>query len=295
MNSMKKSDTNIKIAFLLNISFAVIEIFGGILTNSIAIISDSIHDFCDALSIGIAFFLEKKSHKKPDQKYTFGYLRFSLLGAFITSAILLIGSCLVLWQVFPRLLNPVKVNYDGMLILAVLGVIINGAAAFKTAKTDNLNERAVSLHMFEDVLGWAAVLIGSLIIKITKLYIIDSILSIAIAVFILINVAKNIRKIFAVFLEKIPEGTDINKIKTELSGIEGVSEIHHIHIWSMDSENNFITLHSLLNTDASPSSAEQAKSEIKEKLKEMNFVHSTIEIEFSNCGSEICSIANVSE
>ena len=208
---MDKSHKNMLIAFLLNLLFSIIELIGGFFTNSISIISDSIHDLGDAISIGIATILEKKSMKEPDKKYTFGYLRYSLLGALFTSVILLIGSIIIIYNIIPRLINPIQVNYNGMIILAIIGLGINGIAALKTSNSYNLNEKSVSLHMFEDVLGWAAVLVGSFIIKLTGWYIIDPILSILITFYILIHVYKNIKEIFNIFLEKMPESIDIDE------------------------------------------------------------------------------------
>ena len=204
-----KSEKNIFIAFLLNLLFAIIELVGGFVTNSISIISDSVHDFGDALSIGMAYFLEKKSNKKPDKNYTYGYLRYSMLSALLTSTILLVGAVFVIVGAIPRLINPVEVNHDGMLILAILGVVINLIAAAKTSHSHNLNEKAINLHLIEDVLGWVAVLAGSIVIKFTGLYIIDPILSIGITIYILYHVYKNIKEVFNVLLEKAPSDVDL--------------------------------------------------------------------------------------
>ena len=160
-----KTDKNIFVAFFLNISFSIIELFGGLFTNSIAILSDAIHDFVDALSIGISYFLEKKSKKEPDNIYTYGYIRYSILGALITTVILITGSIFVIINALIRLFNPVTINYDGMLILSIIGIIFNLLAAYMTKEGDSLNQKSVNLHMLEDVFGWIVVLIGSLLIK----------------------------------------------------------------------------------------------------------------------------------
>ena len=160
-----KSDKSILGAFLLNISFSVFEFFGGIFTNSVSIMSDAIHDFGDAISIGISYFLEKISKKSPDYKYTYGYVRYSVLGALFTNIILILGSVLVLISALKRFINPVSVNYDGMIVFAIFGVIVNLGAAYFTKKGDSLNQKAVNLHMLEDCFGWIIVLIGSFVIK----------------------------------------------------------------------------------------------------------------------------------
>ena len=184
-----KTEKNILIAFILNLSFSIFEFIGGIFTNSVAILSDSIHDIGDALSIGISYFLEKKSKKSADNKHTYGYIRYSVLGGVITTIILMVGSILVIYQAIGRILNPVEVNYSGMIIFAILGFIINLLAAFFTKEGDSINQKAVNLHMLEDVLGWAIVLVGAIIMNFTDISIIDPIMSIAVALFIFTSLA----------------------------------------------------------------------------------------------------------
>ena len=284
-----KSLRNIKMAFLLNLLFSIIELFGGLITNSISIITDSIHDFGDALSIGIAMFLEKKSKNKPNKKYTFGYLRFSILGAFITSTILIVGSVFVFVNAIPRLFNPEVVNYNGMIILGVVGIIINLIATVITSKTKNKNEKLVSLHMLEDVLGWVAVLIGAFLIKLFDLYIVDPILSILIALFILVNVIKQYKGIFEIFLEK-NVNIEYDEISNHLLKINGVKGIHHIHLWTLDGINNYVTLHVLIDNSLNLKDLEDIKCKIKNELKEHNVLHSTIEFEINECNSLNCNI-----
>lgn len=270
-----KTEKNILIAFLLNISFSIFELIGGIFTNSIAIISDAIHDFGDATSIGIAYFLEKKSKKQPDATYTYGYARYSILGAIITNTILIVGSAFVIFNAVKRVINPETINYNGMIIFAIFGVIVNFVAAYFTKDGDSLNQKAVNLHMLEDVLGWVVVLIGAVVIKFTEVTIIDPIMSIFVAIFILVNALKSYKTIVDLFLEKIPEGIEIEEIKEHLSEIENVKDVHHIHVWSMDGVNNYATMHVV--TDAENTKC--LKCAIKEELKEHGIAHTTIEFE----------------
>ena len=270
-----KSEKNILIAFILNIFFSIFELIGGIFTNSISIISDAVHDFGDALTIGVSFILEKKSKKKADNKYSYGYIRYSTLGALITNVILIIGSILVIINSVKRIINPVEINYNGMIIFAIFGVLINLCAAYFTKEGNSLNQKAVNLHMLEDVLGWFVVLIGAVIIKCTKINTIDAIMSILVAVFILLNACKGLKKITDLFLEKIPEGIHIEEIKQHLLNIDGVIDVHHIHIWSIDGVNNFATMHLVTDIDE----YWNLKHKIKEELKEHGISHTTIEIE----------------
>ena len=283
-----KSEKNILIAFLLNLFFSVFELIGGIFTNSIAIISYAIHDFGDSISIGVSYLLEKKSKKKPDNKYTFGYTRYSVLGAIITNTILIIGSTLVIYNAIIRIINPLEINHNGMIIFAIVGAVVNFIAAHATKEGDSLNQKAVNLHMLEDVLGWIAVLIGAIVIKLTNLTIIDPILSIIVAIYILIHAIKSYKKIFNLFLEKTPEDIEIDEIKEHLLKIKEVDGVHHIHIWSMDGINNYATMHIVTETKK----IKELKQSIKEELNEHGISHSTIEIERKDecCEDEECHI-----
>lgn len=268
-----KTDKNIFIAFFLNISFSIIELFGGLFTNSIAILSDAIHDFVDALSIGISYFLEKKSKKEPDNIYTYGYIRYSILGALITTVILITGSIFVIINALIRLFNPVTINYDGMLILSIIGIIFNLLAAYMTKEGDSLNQKSVNLHMLEDVFGWIVVLIGSLLIKLFDIVYIDSLMSIFISIYILFHALHNLSKVIDLFLIKVPKNIDIDKIKKHLENNTDIIEIHHIHVWSIDGYNNYATLHVVSNNP------EKIKKFIKKELLKFNISHSTIEFE----------------
>ena len=282
-----KTDKNILIAFLLNLSFSIFEFIGGIFTGSVAILSDSFHDICDALSIGISYFLEKKSKKEANYKYTYGYIRYSILGGIITTIILITGSIFVIVASVKRLFNPVNINYDGMIIFAIIGVTVNMLASYSTKGGHSLNQKSVNLHMIEDVLGWIVVLIGSILMKFTDITYIDSILSILVALFILFNALKNIKKIIDIFLEKTPKNIDIEELKKHILKIDGVYDIHHIHIRSIDGFNNFLTMHAVVDKYT-----HEIKEKIKEELKEHSISHSTIELELKDemCNDVKCEI-----
>lgn len=285
-----KIEKNILIAFILNLGFSIFEFIGGALTNSVAIISDSIHDIGDALSIGISFFLEKKSKKKPDNKYTYGYARYSVIGSLITTLILLIGSILVVIGAIERIINPVDMNYNGMILFAIIGVLVNLLATYFTKGSHSLNQKSVNIHMLEDVLGWLVVLIGAIIMRFTDIKVIDPILSILVALFIFINALKNLKLIIDLFLEKIPKGININEITKDILKIKGVKDVHHIHVWSLDGYNNYSTIH--LVEDGKN---DDIKKLVKEELKEHGIIHTTIELEKIGeaCFEEECDINNV--
>ena len=282
-----KTERNILIAFILNLSFSIFEIIGGIFTGSVAIISDAIHDMGDATSIGISYFLERKSKKQPDHDYTYGYLRFSVLGSIITTFVLLFGSCAVIYNAVLRILNPTSINYNGMIIFAIIGAVINFAAAYLTRDGDSLNQKAVNLHMLEDMLGWFVVLIGAVIMKFTDFIIIDPLMSIAVAIFILINAVKNLKEIVDLFLEKTPKSIDVEVIKNHVLKIDGILDVHHIHIRSIDGNNNYATMH--IVTSANP---HEIKSKVRNELNEHGICHATLELETpdEHCHERNCLI-----
>lgn len=283
-----KTEKNILIAFILNISFSIFELIGGLFTNSISILSDAIHDFGDALSIGLSLILEKISKKNPDSNYTYGYARYSILGALITTTILTVGSIFVIISSIKRIISPEDINYNGMIIFAIFGVIINFLAAYFTKDGHSVNQKAVNLHMLEDVLGWVVVLIGSILMKFTDIRLIDSIMSIGVALFILINAFKNLKSILDLFLEKTPANIRVEELKNHLLKIKEIKNIHHIHVWSLDGNNNYSTMHIVTDTK----DPVKLKKAVRNEMLEHNIIHTTIEIEGSDekCLDKECHV-----
>lgn len=277
------STGNIIVAFWLNLAFACLELVGGAYINSVAIMSDALHDLGDSFSLGLAYFLQKKSEKKRDEVFTYGYQRYSLLAALITSVILLIGSVTILTEAFSRLGNPEQPNTEGMMVLAVLGILVNTVAMYRLKKGNTLNEQAVSLHFLEDVLGWVAVLIGAVIMRFYNVPILDPILSIGIALFILYNVYKNIRSVIKIFLQAIPENVSEVELKIALKNISEIVEIHDVRCWSLDGNHHVVTFHALLEENKSLNELEEIKFKIRNELNKLEVSHTTIEFEFVKC------------
>ena len=274
------SKRNIFIAFILNLFFSIFELFGGLFTGSIAILSDSLHDFFDAMGIGAMYLFEKKSERKPDEKYTYGYMRFSLISAFFLTLLLTFESAIVLYISIKRLINPTPVNYQGMIWISVFGIIVNFLAAYVTHGKGSMGQKAVNLHMLEDVLGWVVIFIGSILMNFTNISLIDPIMSIVVTSYIIFEASKTLLSTINVFLLKLPKDVNINEIKEHVTSIHGVNDAHHIHIWSIDGNNNYATLHVSVNQYS-----QDLKKQIKEELKEHGIVHSTIEFEI---GDESC-------
>ena len=282
-----KTEKNILIAFILNLAFSIFELFGGLYTGSVAIMSDAVHDIGDAASIGFSFFLEKKSKKQPDEKYTYGYSRYSVIGSVITTLILLVGSAFVIINAIGRIISPAEINYDGMIIFAIVGVCVNLFAAFFTREGGSLNQKAVNLHMIEDVLGWIVVLIGAIVMRFTDVTILDPLMSIGVAVFILINAVKGLGEALDLFLEKTPHGIEIDEICEHIREIEGVIDVHHVHVWSMDGQNNYATMHVVASGHA-----HDVKDKVREELREHGIGHATLELEEEgeHCHEEHCHV-----
>lgn len=282
-----KTEKNILVAFILNFSFAIMEFIGGAWTKSVAIMSDAVHDAGDALSIGIAYFLEKKSKRKPDDDYTYGYARYSAIGSVITCVILFFGSVMVIGKSIFRLFSPVQINYNGMIVFAIFGVIVNTVAAFLTRSGDSLNQKAVNLHMLEDVLGWVVVLIGAFTMKYTDIRIIDPLMSIGVALFILFGTINNLKEALDIFLERKPDGISVGEIKEHLMEIDGIKDVHHIHIWSFDGLNNCATMHIITSENGAI-----IKQKVREELAEHGIGHVTLELESpdEHCCEECCNV-----
>lgn len=276
------SNNRIGWAFFLNVTFTIIEFIGGILTNSTAIMADAVHDLGDSLSIGFAWFLSKVSEKGSNSEFTYGYRRLSLFGALINGLVLIIGSVWVLTEAIPKLLQPEMPIVEGMIALAVFGVLVNGFAAYKLSKGKTLNERVLNWHLLEDVLGWVAVLIVSIVLLFVDWPILDPALSILFTLYILINVAKNLWHTIRLFLQAIPDKELSKSVYKTLIELKEVDSIHHLHLWSLDGEHNVLTAHLALQEALSTQQQLELKKSIAERLSKFNLEHTTIELEMTN-------------
>lgn len=282
-----RTEKNIFIAFILNLLFSGFEFVGGFYTGSIAIISDAVHDLGDAASIGISYLLEKKSKKEPDENYTYGYARYSVVGGAITTIILLFSSFIVIVNAAERIANPTEINYNGMIIIGIMGIVINIAAAYFTHDGDSVNQKAVNLHMLEDVMGWVAVLAGAVVMRFTDYSVIDPIMSMGVAVFIITGCIKNLKKIIDIVLDKTPRGINVSEIKEKLLEIDGIEDVHHIHLRSIDGQNNCATLHIVTDSDM-----HTIKESARIVLNELGVTHTTIETESvdEHCEETNCNV-----
>lgn len=270
----------ISVAFFLNLGFTFIEIIGGILTNSVAILSDALHDLGDSLSLGLAWYFQRLSQQGRNQVYTFGYKRFNILGALINGIVLVAGSLIILYEAVPRLINPQPTHVPGMIGLAVLGVLINGAAVLRLRRGGgSLNEEMITWHLLEDVLGWLAVLAGSLVMYFFDAPVIDPILSVAITLYVLINVIKRLRKSIQVILQAKPKGIDLEELEMVMQNVAGVKSVHHTHVWTMDGDYHVLSTHIKIDGHLTVRELAPIKEEIRRRLENLHIEHATIEFE----------------
>lgn len=269
------------LAFFLNLTFAVIELVGGLFTNSLAIISDAFHDMGDCLAIALAWFLERKSKSQSSHDFSYGLKRLSLLSAFITGTILVIGAVIVISNAIPRLLSPQMPNTAGMLWLAILGIAVNGFAAYRMKGTSSLNERMVYLHLLEDVLGWIAVLVGALVMIWKPWPLIDPVLAIGISLWVLWNAIANLKHTVQIFLQGSPMQFSQNQVEEFIREMKWVRSIHHTHIWSLDGEHHILTTHLTVEQETGLDQVHDLKCQIKKKLfDEFHIQEATIEVEW---------------
>ena len=273
-------DDRIGWTFFLNVSFTIIEFIGGWLTNSTAIMADAVHDLGDSLSIGFAWILSRFSDKEASDRFSYGYRRLTLFGTLINSIVLVIGSVWVLFEAIPRLSNPEMPMAEGMLGLALLGVAVNGYAVFKLKAGKTLNEKVLTWHLLEDVLGWVAVLIVSIVLLFVDLPILDPLLSIGFTLFILFNVLKNLKTTLALFLQATPDEEVQNNIEKAIKAIPEINGIHHMHFWALDGESHVLTAHLELAHNFEVDKLIRLKQQVAKELSSYNLSHTTIEFEF---------------
>ncbi len=282
-----QSGKNLKIAFFLNFAFTIFELIGGFYVNSVAIISDAVHDLGDTLSLGTSWYLQNKSQKESNASFSFGYKRFSLLGALINSLVLIGGSLFVITEAVKRLIYPELSDAEGMMYFAIVGVLVNGYAAWKLSKGKSLNEKVVSWHLLEDVLGWIAVLIVAIILQFRDNPYLDPALSLLITSFILWNVFKRLKETLFIFLQGVPKEINLEEIENRLRSIPNVASLHHMHIWSLEGTDHVFTTHIKLKNISRFQQLLEVKKQVKAILQEYNFDHYTIETELEE---ETCDL-----
>jgi len=275
MRKMKAKYT-VWIAFFLNLSYAIVEFIAGGIFGSSAVLADSVHDLGDAIAIGISALLETISNREEDRHYTLGYKRFSLLGALVTAVILITGSILVILENIAKIFHPQSVNDEGIFWLGIIAITINVLASLVIRKGQTKNESILSLHFLEDTLGWVAVILMAIVLRFTDWYILDPLLSIAISFFVLSKALPRFWSTLKIFLDAVPEGVDIQKIKTDLAELDHVASINQLNLWTMDGLEKNAIVHVCLKE---MEHMETCKESIRIFLKDCGFQNITIEVD----------------
>lgn len=284
------------IAFILNLVFTIIEFVGGFFSNSMAIMTDAVHDLGDTLAIGSALFFEKYSAKGRDAGYSYGYRRYSPMAAFINSIILVAGSVLMISRAIPALFNPEEVKPNIMLGMAIAGMVFNGIAVLKLKHSHahghgghSHNRNTVMLHLMEDLLGWIAVLIGSIIIRFTGWHILDPILSLAIALYILFNAVKGIRATGKILLQAVPDTAKIKALEEKIKAIPGIENIHDLHMWTLDGNYDVLTLHIKPLETADLAERKRIQHDAEKLIQAQKIKHYTIQMDWEDhCAFDEC-------
>ena len=271
-----KAKYTVWVAFFLNLSYAIVEFIAGGIFGSSAVLADSVHDLGDAIAIGISAFLETISNREEDRQYTLGYKRFSLLGALVTAVILITGSILVILENIAKIFHPQSVNDEGIFWLGIIAITINVLASLVIRKGQTKNESILSLHFLEDTLGWVAVILMAIVLRFTDWYILDPLLSLAISFFILSKALPRFWSTLKIFLDAVPEGVDIQKIKTDLAELDHVASINQLNLWTMDGLEKNAIVHVCLKE---MEHMETCKESIRIFLKDCGFQNITIEVD----------------
>ena len=271
-----KAKYTVWVAFFLNLSYAIVEFIAGGIFGSSAVLADSVHDLGDAIAIGISAFLETISNREEDSHYTLGYKRFSLLGAMVTAVILMTGSVLVILENIAKIFHPQSVNDEGIFWLGIIAITINVLASLVIRKGQTKNESILSLHFLEDTLGWVTVILMAIVLRFTDWYILDPLLSLVISFFILSKALPRFWRTLKIFLDAVPEGVDIQKIKTDLAELDHVASINQLNLWTMDGLEKNAIVHVCLKE---MEHMETCKESIRIFLKDCGFQNITIEVD----------------
>lgn len=273
---------NIRLAFCLNLGFTLFEFVGGLFTGSVAILADAVHDLGDSVALGFSWWVEHFSRRGASQQYSYGHARFTLLGALVNAGVLVGGSIFVLSEAIPQLWNPTEPYARGMLVIAIIGVLVNGAAVLRLRGSRGLNAEVMGWHLLEDVSGWLAVLLVSIVLLFTDWYILDPLLSILITLWVGYNAARNLTKTLRILLQAVPPEVDLEAVDRRLQALPGVHSTHHTHIWSLDGQRNVLTAHMVVGEKSSKADIVQAREQAQQMLADLHLAHVTLAVEYAD-------------
>jgi len=280
------------IGIILNFAFVLIEAIIGLAIHSLSLLSDAGHNLADVASLAMALIAFRLMKVKPNEKYTYGYKKTTILVALLNAAVLLLSLGAIGYEAIHRLMSPEPLPGKTISIVAAIGIVVNGVTAllFLRGKDSDLNIKSAFLHLLSDAIVSAGLVVGGIIIYFTGMYWIDAALSILVALIILFSTWQLLKDSLRLSLDGVPEGIEISKIKKVIDGIKGVKDFHHIHVWAISTTENALTAHLVVDRSSSMDSLEQLKHTIKHELLHQNIQHATLEIEMedSPCDEPDC-------
>ncbi|WP_310555289.1 cation diffusion facilitator family transporter [Flavobacterium sp.] len=280
---------NLLFSIVLNIVITVAQVVGGILSGSLALISDALHNFSDVLTLIFSYIANVLSKKKASLNQTFGYKRAELIAAFVNSITLIIVAVYLIFEATHRFSNPQVIKSELVIWLSVLGIAVNGLSALMLKKDaeHNINMKSAYIHLFTDMMASVAVLIGGILMKYYQIYWIDSVLTFAIAIYLIYvgyDLLKQSTKMLMLFT---PSNIDIKELVREVHKISGVNKLHHIHVWHLNDHELHLEAHLDCSEDIKMSEFNTLLSEIEEVLlQKFQINHINIQPEFQKLDSK---------
>jgi cobalt-zinc-cadmium efflux system protein len=281
IKEQSKSKKTLWITLMLTLFFTIVEVVGGLLSNSLALLSDSAHMISDVFALGLSMTAIYMATRKPTQKYTFGFLRFEIIASFLNGLALAIIAIGIFIEGIKRMINPQEVDLQLMLIIASIGLVVNIVLTVilsrSTKEEENLNVKSALWHFIGDLLSSVGVITSAILIHFTGIYFFDPLISMVIGGIIFTGGAKIIRESLAVLMESVPEKFDLDHIREEISQVEGVEDVHELHLWAVTTDHYSLTAHVFIQENIQPFCVIMA---INHLLKtKYGIAHSTIQIE----------------
>jgi len=277
------SGKNLGWSIILNVGITIAELIGGLISGSISLISDATHNFSDVISLVVSYIANKLTKRKATQNQTFGFKRSEIIAAFFNSVTLMALAVFILYEGFIRLFNPVIVGADWVIWLAILSILVNGASVLfiRNEAHDNINIKSAYLHLFTDMLTSIAVLAGGFAMKYLQWFWVDSVFSIAIAIYLLFSSWRIFKSSLRIIMQFTPENISIDEIISQLEKLQGVKDIHHVHVWQINEHDIMFEAHVDMNQDIKITEFELILEDIKGVLKQFKIGHCTLQPEYS--------------
>ncbi len=285
-NIITLTDVNSAFIFgiILNFSFVAVEVVVGLNIHSLSLLSDAGHNLADVGTLALSLLAFKLLKVRSNSKYTYGYRKTSILAALFNSMILLVSIGAIAYEAVQRFFNPEPLPGKTIAIVAGIGILINTATAlmFLKNKEKDINIKSAYLHLMADAMVSAALVVGGIIIYYTNWFWLDPVLSIIIAIVILVSTWSLLKESLRLSLDGVPKDIDLEQIKQEAFKITGIKNIHHIHVWALSTNENAMTGHVVIDTNATKNQVKVIKDSLKHKLQHLNIQHMTLETEFAD-------------